>query len=139
MFNALKTLLLLALLAVTGEAAAVHCGSENGHEPRSEIQVAEQAPAGNPHHGHTEPVAATAVVDKSAHCSHGQCEDTHTTSAPHQNCDGSCSCCPGHCANAIPVSATIAEFISFLRSHTAYRPLDSTPAPESTIRPPIPA
>lgn len=140
MLRALKTLLLLALFAVTGEAAAVHCGSESEHTPRSGAPMAEhnQAAASNPHRSEAELTAATAA-EKPARCSRSECEDAHTASASHQDCDGSCNCCPGLCTNAIPVSVTIAEFISFTLSHTAYRPLDSTPAPESTIRPPIPA
>ncbi|WP_105102988.1 hypothetical protein [Microbulbifer pacificus] len=134
MLNALKTLLLLALLAITGEAAAMHCGSEDGHGQHSETQIVEQVQVAK-----ADPHRTMAAAEKAAHCRQGQCEGAHTASSPHQDCDGSCNCCPGHCANVIPVSMTVAEFISFIHSQTAYRPLDSTPAPESTIRPPIPA
>ncbi|MBY6192034.1 hypothetical protein [Microbulbifer agarilyticus] len=142
MLNVLQTLLLLALLAITGEAAAMHCGgSENAqHGETSHHQatvVAEPAP--------THAIADTA--EQEASCSHGQCgtqhtephTDTHTKPSSHTDCDGSCACCPGHCANCIPASVQVAEFHSFARSVTAYRPLDSTPAPESSIRPPITA
>ncbi|MCA0901984.1 hypothetical protein [Microbulbifer agarilyticus] len=135
MFNVLKTLLLLALLAITGETAAMHCGgSEN-----------EQHGEDGHHQATTHVIAGTAEQDAS--CSHGQCAtsdnkshtDTHTKPSSHTDCDGSCACCPGHCANCIPASVPVAEFHSFARSVTAYRPLDSTPAPESAIRPPITA
>lgn len=139
MLNALKTLLLLALLAITGEAAATHCGSERKHPQGSDAQVAESKLIAdhNPHHSKAGAKTGATSAEEPTACSHGQCEKSHSASTPHQNCDGSCNCCPGHCANVIPASAMMAEFVSFSRSHTAYRPLDSTPAPESAIRPPI--
>lgn len=151
MFNVLKALMLLALLAVCGEAAAMHCDREQAHQQESahdklahDQEIAHKPSSSADQHAATpnrssQGLRAASTSQSASTCSNGQCEDAHTASAPHRDCDGSCSCCPGHCANAIPASAMVAEFASFTRSTTAYRPLNSNPAPEATIRPPISA
>ena len=125
MTNVFRTFLLLALLALGGKALAQPC-----HEDAQvEGPVAEAS------------LAISAEKSPSAvggHCSNRACEDATAPAAPH-DCDQVCGCCPGHCASALPTTAADTEFLISNLSSTAYRPLDSSPAPESDIRPPIPA
>ena len=125
MTNVFRALLLLALLALGGEALAQPC-----HEGKPVNAPMSDA-------GHTVP-AADNLSQKSSHCSKRECTESSATGAAH-DCDNACSCCPGHCANALPATLANTEFPVSNQSSTAYRPLDSSPAPESHIRPPIPA
>lgn len=122
MTNVFRTVLLFTLLALGGEVLAQPCHSDD----QSAMPVAETGNATQVH------------LASRDHCNSGACKDAADTGAPH-DCGPLCSCCPGHCANALPASAADTEFPINGLAPTAYRPLDSSPAPESEIRPPIPA
>ncbi len=126
MTNVFRTFLLLALLALGGEALAQPC--HEGEEAETTVAEVSHSISSPKHHQPAEV----------AHCSNGACEDASATGSPH-DCDQACSCCPGHCASALPTTVADTEFLIRNLSSTAYRPLDSSPAPESDIRPPIPA
>lgn len=131
MANVFRTCLLLALLALGGEALAQPCHDD------AQVDMGVSAPEAQA--SNTDHLAgSTHQPASSSHCSNRSCEESAATGAPH-DCDNACNCCPGHCANALPGSGATTEFPVSNQSSTDYRPLDSSPAPESDIRPPIAA
>lgn len=118
MRTALLPILLSLLLALSGQALALGCGTDHdGEQPVSMDMSADD------HHSHCEPSAG------GEHGS-GNC-------AQPDDCTSDCACCPGHCAGAMPAgdSKPISTYGS--AAATAYLELNSSPEPEAAIRPPI--
>ncbi len=125
MFNTLRTLLLLVLFAVAGEALAAPCDSGSDH----------QAP-GISHDAVNMPHKSMESIARHQQCADHGC-NSRSELQTHHSCDSDCNCCPGVCTSVIPTSANPTELIGFSLPRTAYRSLDSSPEPETAIRPPI--
>ncbi|MFV8783960.1 hypothetical protein ACNKU7_16190 [Microbulbifer sp. SA54] len=123
MVKILRTLLLLALFALAGEAMAMPCeqGGDRG-APQSEHDA--MSPSANNTQSETE----------SCPCSSDSC---HSGMALQQDCSSDCRCCSGACAGVIPPTAMPTEFARFNLFRLAYLAPDSSQEPETVIRPPI--
>lgn len=114
------TLLLLLLLAIAGRALAAPCATET----------------------HGDHAAAAVATPQQAHC-HQPGDTTHQGHCSQQDdqasgdCERGCNCCPGHCSTALPSGNGPCGVRTGVAPVTAYRENNSSPAPESAIRPPI--
>lgn len=122
------TLLLLLLLAIAGQALAAPCAEMVSHEMDGHDEAV-QAPA-EPMHGMDHKMRCNEATTAS-HCS----ETTATGGSV--DCDQTCGCCPGHCAGALPASDLQATAPLRNTPATAYAEINSSPEPETAIRPPI--
>jgi len=113
------TLLLLLLLAISGRVLAAPCATE-AHGDHVAVAAPQQA--------HCHQLADT------DHCAQ-QGDQAHNPSSV--DCEQGCNCCPGHCATALPAGNGPSGAPVGASPATAYTEDNSSPAPESAIRPPI--
>lgn len=112
------TLLLLLLLAIAGRVLAAPCATETVDDYAA-VAASQQAhchqPGDTAHQGHCVQQGDQAGSD----------------------CEQSCNCCPGHCATILPSANGPSGTPAGVSPITAYSEDNSSPAPESAIRPPI--
>lgn len=108
-----RTLLLVLLLALNGQALAAGCEAKASGEMFMPVDMQ------GDHQSHCSPAA------------NGDCE------AHSGNCDQSCGSCPGHCASALPAGDNRVVPPAGNFQATAYREFSSSPEPEAALRPPI--
>ncbi|MFI2811479.1 MULTISPECIES: hypothetical protein [unclassified Microbulbifer] len=132
-----RTLLLLMLVTVFGQVAAQACVDMHGQVPAA---VSLSGP------GEASPAEGTAGMAGMDHCGESNidpvsdnrdhCADPATAG---DDCTQECTCCPGHCASAVPVAEDCASQPLRPVSDSTYREIVSSPVPESEFRPPITA
>ncbi|WP_308365922.1 MULTISPECIES: hypothetical protein [unclassified Microbulbifer] len=120
---AAMTLLLLLLLAIAGRALAAPCAEMDSHDEA--VQAPAESMLGMDHKMHCDEATVT------SHCSET------TTTGENTDCDQTCGCCPGHCAGALPAGDLQAAAPLRNTPATAYAEINSSPEPETAIRPPI--
>jgi len=104
-----RTLLLIALLALTGQGLAAPCGADGAMPAGASVSDSCQSMTMDMEHAHQN------------HGCHGD------SGAP------DCHCCAG----GLPAQETAAALVPHSATSTAYRPFDSSPEPELALRPPI--
>ncbi|SEA46419.1 hypothetical protein [Microbulbifer marinus] len=116
-----RILLIFLLLALNGQAFAAPCASTRDGD--------------NSHHQGAEPATADhcAVAENAHHCESGDADETL------EACEQACSCCPGHCASAMPGSEIHGSANLPTMAKAVYAELHSSPLPEAALRPPIAA
>jgi hypothetical protein len=67
---------------------------------------------------------------------HGD-SDGHHAEQRDADCVQTCDCCPGHCTSALPAGDVKAIAATPLTASDTYSDLNSSPAPKTSIRPPI--
>ncbi|WP_250459229.1 hypothetical protein [Microbulbifer litoralis] len=111
----LPLLLSLLLLALAGQAMAAPCAPESADASPMHSHAGDGATAAGAAHKKT--------GDHGADCeSHGQCGQ---------------GCCPGLCASALPAAEPRPACLPGSARPENYRTFNSSPAPESPLRPPI--
>ncbi|MGL6162196.1 hypothetical protein [Microbulbifer sp.] len=115
-------MLLLLLLVLCGQALAAPCAEMDSHGEG-------QTPAGSMHD-----TGRDMHCDKAAGADH--CTET-TAVGENTDCDQTCGCCPGHCVGALPAGDFQATAPLRNTPATAYAEINSSPEPETAIRPPI--
>ncbi|WP_237055644.1 hypothetical protein [Microbulbifer sediminum] len=132
-----RALLLLMLLTVFGQVTAQPCVDMQSPLSTGHPASTEQAPPAHDDMGssarvpgmeHCDNAAMTGKADSS------HCDDTAVAS---DDCAPECSCCPGHCASAVPVADSHTPLSPRHVPECTYREIASTPHPESEFRPPI--
>ncbi|WP_346837538.1 hypothetical protein [Microbulbifer sp. SAOS-129_SWC] len=108
----LHTLLLIALLALTGQALAASCGIDTD----STLTTAAAMTADN---GHCAP----------AHHQDNRCDSDSVAQG--------CHCCPGHCSGALAADESFVVAPQRSGNATTYLRFVSSPEPDSALRPPI--
>ncbi|WP_156035105.1 hypothetical protein [Microbulbifer sp. HZ11] len=123
-FDLTRILLLLMTLTLNGQAFAAPCGSRDAgsgehHQTATSARIEQCAQGAHQHHCH-------------------QGGDTEAAEpSPASSCEQACSCCPGHCASAIPAAEHTEPARPIITSITLYNISHSAPLPETTLRPPI--
>ncbi|WP_073273355.1 hypothetical protein [Microbulbifer donghaiensis] len=116
-----RILLIFLLLALNGQAFAAPCAStgtgDDSHHQSSDLATADHC-----------------AMDESAH----HC-DSGGTGKTLEACEQACSCCPGHCASAMPGSEIHGSVSQPTTAKAIYVELHSSPLPEAALRPPIAA
>ncbi|WP_091510388.1 hypothetical protein [Microbulbifer yueqingensis] len=125
---ALTRILLITLaLALNGQAFAAPCaGGKSGGEQ------------GGEHHqsGHT----VKHCAPEAHHCAAaGTARFSKVQDSGTESCEQACSCCPGHCASAVPGNELTGAANHYAIASTLYSEIHSTPHPETALRPPITA
>ncbi|MFC6978078.1 hypothetical protein [Microbulbifer taiwanensis] len=108
-----RTLLILMLLLITGQAASAPCASD--------AFISAQVSVENSH---------CQMQSMEHHCN--QSGEEHT------DCEQACKCCPGHCASALPSADRKDPAPTRLALATSYSKIIPSPLPETALRPPIP-
>ncbi|WP_323845499.1 hypothetical protein [Microbulbifer magnicolonia] len=116
-----RFLLLFLLLALNGQAFAAPCASAGGGDDSH-------------HQSEHSATASHCSVDETAH--HCDSADAGETL---EACEQACSCCPGHCASAMPGSEFTGSASLPAADNAIYVELHSSPLPEAALRPPIAA
>lgn len=115
-------MLLILLLASTGQAASAPCAAD---VPNSDTEIFH--PEGSGAHGaHQNHCLA---MDSAENCGANETE--------HGDCEQPCNCCPGHCASALPVSDRKGSAPLRNTADSRYAEIQSSPLPEMALRPPI--
>lgn len=125
---ALTRILLITLaLALNGQAFAAPC--------------AQGSNGSSDHHGNTTAETGNhcAMEQGSHHCPDPAGQPHHTPGDTVESCEQACSCCPGHCASAVPGNEMQNATAHFASASTLYTEIQSTPYPETALRPPITA
>lgn len=111
-----RPLLLILLLVLAGQAPAAPCASGIGGDTMPMSADGDHCPAG-------------AGGDYGQHG--GACTE------PSSDCEQNCNCCPGHCTSLLLANDGSAAHFPGHSPATPYREFDTSPDPETALRPPI--
>ena len=136
-----RSLLFLMLITVFGQVMAQSCADLHGQMAVASTMEEMDESAG---HQRTHSSPSAEEGQHHDHCGDGmtvpQTQTSHCDAQPTaDDCGQGCSCCPGHCASALPAAETKAAQAVGCAQISSYHDIASSPEPESAIRPPIPA
>ncbi|SDJ96786.1 hypothetical protein [Microbulbifer yueqingensis] len=132
-----RALLLLMLVTVFGQVAAQACVDMHGQLPTDSAASAESSTSS---HHEMNVTTGTASMD---HCGDGPMGDTAESghcadpAAASEECGQECTCCPGHCASAVPLADQRTATSLGAVPESSYLEIASSAPPESEFRPPI--
>lgn len=126
------------LATVFGQAAAQACVDMHGRPMASQTAGEQTATHQSGSGDRAAQAAAMAPCGGDAQDANQDTRHCDSTASV-EDCGPGCTCCPGHCASALPVAEQYPHQPPRAIPASAYREITSTPVPESEFRPPIPA